>query len=523
MSREPSWDGGAPYDLAAATSSGRVNGSAPTTGTYGRCTDCNDELDPQATDACEVHLCVECYPWFHAQMADEDGDPEPLAQLREQKRTLLFEQEVTEQKRRLHVRQEAARRLNADQAAARPIPVVLRELLTQPDDETLYRVDRLLPANGRAMLAAPYKAGKSTLTGNLIRSLADGDPFLGSFDVVPPEGTIAVFDNELYIGTIRRWLRDQGIRNTDRVVVIPLRGAVSSFNIIDPDVRAEWAATLRSHGTTFALLDCFRPLIDSLGLSEDKDAGKVLVAFDELLAAANVPEALVVHHAGHGGERARGDSRLRDWPDVEWRIVRQDVDDPASPRFFTAFGRDVDVPETALTYDPTTRHLTLGEGNRREAAAAEHWPALRDYLQANPGLSGRAIEKGLTPDEMSQKQFRDAQAYALKNNLMHRVGGPCNAKLCYLSGDPSASVRSSASPVRQHSESECVSASLGDALHTHVDQAQPEQDQRNALTCPRCQQPSKQLIQGRCEERCAYPTGRNEVGYPDHSDIADAS
>jgi hypothetical protein len=68
------------------------------------------------------------------------------------------------------------------------------------------------------------------------------------------------------------------------------------------------------------------------------------VAIDELLLEAGIDEALVVHHMGHSGERARGDSRLRDWPDVEWRLMRQD-DDPASPRFLTAYGRDIDVPE----------------------------------------------------------------------------------------------------------------------------------------------------------------------------------
>jgi hypothetical protein len=64
---------------------------------------------------------------------------------------------------------------------------------------------------------------------------------------------------------------------------------------------------------------------------------------------------------GHANERARGDSRLRDWPDVEWRLVRRD-DDPASARFITAYGRDVDVPESQLIYDHGTRHLTIEDG-----------------------------------------------------------------------------------------------------------------------------------------------------------------
>jgi hypothetical protein len=69
---------------------------------------------------------------------------------------------------------------------------------------------------------------------------------------------------------------------------------------------------------------------------------------------------LIVQHMGHTNERSRGDSRLRDWPDVEWRLTRE-TDDPASPRSITAYGRDVEIPNTALVYDSGTRRLTLGE------------------------------------------------------------------------------------------------------------------------------------------------------------------
>ena len=56
---------------------------------------------------------------------------------------------------------------------------------------------------------------------------------------------------------------------------------------------------------------------------------------------------------GHSAERAVEIRRLRDWPDTEWRLMRKD-DDPASPRFITAYGRDVDVPESQLVYDTLT-------------------------------------------------------------------------------------------------------------------------------------------------------------------------
>jgi hypothetical protein len=96
-----------------------------------------------------------------------------------------------------------------------------------------------------------------------------------------------------------------------------------------------------------------------------------------------VGEAIVVHHMGHGPERSRGASRLRDWPEVEWRLVRErdhrDEEVDAGARFLSAYGRDVEVPETRLALDPATRRLTLGEGTRR---AFKQTRAMRDVVTA---------------------------------------------------------------------------------------------------------------------------------------------
>ena len=81
-----------------------------------------------------------------------------------------------------------------------------------------------------------------------------------------------------------------------------------------------------------------------------------------------VVDDLVVHHAGHGGERSRGASRLLDEPDAVWTLTKdadlKEVtdDDPfgESPtRYLSAYGRDVELSPEALTFDLTTRQLEL--------------------------------------------------------------------------------------------------------------------------------------------------------------------
>ncbi|MDH3043713.1 AAA family ATPase [Gordonia alkanivorans] len=257
-----------------------------------------------------------------------------------------------------------ARTLTAQREAAvvPPVPVTLADLLAQPDDTATYRIEELWPTGGRILLAAQYKSGKSTMVGNVLRTLVDGGQFLDRFDV-SPVGKVAVIDTELDTRTLRRWLREQSIENTDRVSVLPLRGAVSAFDILDPATRSRWAAQLAD--AEVVILDCLRPVLDALGLSEDKDAGRVLVAFDALLAEIGASEGVVVTHMGHQNERARGDSRLLDWPDALWKIVRggdDTNDDGSRARYFSAVGRDVSVPEGCLTFDRETRHLTYADG-----------------------------------------------------------------------------------------------------------------------------------------------------------------
>jgi len=251
-----------------------------------------------------------------------------------------FSAAVSDEATRLRVREAAAQQVRQERAGARgALPVHrLDDFLDVVDEDATYRIAGLWPTGGRVVLAAARKAGKSTMLGNLIRSLVDGHPFLGVYDVQQTTGRVVLIDDELDERMLRRWLRDQGIEHTERVAVVPLRGRVADLDLLDTATRTRWAALLREHDAEVLLLDCLRPVLDSLGLSEDKDAGRFLVALDALLAEAGITEAVVAHHMGHHGERSRGDSRLRDWPDAEWRVVREqsddDTDDDATARRF---------------------------------------------------------------------------------------------------------------------------------------------------------------------------------------------
>lgn len=391
-------------------------------------------------------------------------------------RRLAYERLVAEETTKLEVREEAQRRLRARQRPAKtPTITALDEFLAIEDPPQRYRLEGLWPSGGRAMLAAQFKAGKTTMVGNLVRALVDGEAFLDAFAVEPlVEGRrVVVIDDELDERMIRAWLRDQNIVHTEAAAVLPLRGNLASFDILDPAIRTQWANALRQARAEIVILDCLAPLLDALGLSEDKEAGKLLVAFDELLGEADVAEAVVVHHMGHSGERTRGASRLRDWPDVEWRLVREKGEDgetdPGAPRFFSAYGRDVDVPESALQFDPLTRHLSISGGSRKEARATEAIEIVVEYLTLNPESSGRRIEEALA-DDVPQKVLREALKQMRTSGQVVVREGPKRARLHSLNPSwtpPSESVRRASRSVGQRGESECVSVSYRDTLHSH--------------------------------------------------------
>nr|ABP46367.1 hypothetical protein Mflv_3896 [Mycolicibacterium gilvum PYR-GCK] len=373
-----------------------------------------DEADAKLRDV---------YERYAAGQADDGGD--------------WREQAIEAELDRQRIRREARLRLEAETRPETVLPTVkpLNVLLAEPDPPARYRIDRLAPEGARAMLSAQFKAGKSTVVANAIRSLVDEEPFLGRFDVHIPARRLVLIDDELGENTLRRWLREQNITNTAAVAdVVSLRGRLAAFDLLDDHCRQQWVQRLQQIECDYLILDCLRPVLDALGLDENRDAGRFLSAFDAMLTSAGIPDALLIHHMGHSGERSRGDSRLQDWPDALWRIVRE-TEEPDSERFFSAYGRDVNVPEGRLTFDADSRRLTYVAGSRSDAQADAARAAVINLLVAaarqgaKPNASG--IEADLVPPH-TQKAIRQAVNTLVRGRLVAFDDGPRNSKLYYI-------------------------------------------------------------------------------------------
>ena len=257
----------------------------------------------------------------------------------------------------------------------------LSAFLAQPDEAVAYRIDRLWPINGRVLLAAAAKAGKTTMVMNLLAALADGGTFLDCYDVEQvTDGTIVYLNLEVSPNQMRRWMRRAGIVNTDRIHVVNLRGQTSALTLATQAGRGRVAKWLRGLDARVVILDPLAPLLGVLGLEEkeNSDIARFFAWWSEMLYDAGVAEDFICHHAGWDGTRSRGASRLVDEPDAVWTINKDkaidedgdDVYDNNEPRFMKAIGRDVDLPETELRFDGVTGELTLGDGNRKTLRTA---------------------------------------------------------------------------------------------------------------------------------------------------------
>jgi hypothetical protein len=371
------------------------------------------------------------------------------------------EAQVHNEMLRILARREAEQRISAGDYRPDLMPqgrtLAYRRLHPKPDPD--WRIDGWLPTGGRLKVDGQYKSGKTELRNNLVRCLVDGARWLDAYPTTPIIGTLAILDFEMGEAMSERWLRDQNIRDEDRVILFALRGSPSSFNPFDENSFRWWRRTLSHAGVQALVIDPLRPALDALGLSEDKDIGRFLVKVEELAASAGIAEQIIFHHMGHNLERGRGDSAQRGWPDVEWRLVRE-TDDPASTRYIAAFGRDVDQPEARLEFDTDTRRLSMAGGSRRQAAARNALDAIADLLDGSEALSTNRIETALTGTEHPRTAIRAGLRLGVNEGTVTETRGQRNAKL-YTLNLPASPVRRTSPPVRQRSHHHFASSPIG--------------------------------------------------------------
>jgi hypothetical protein len=152
----------------------------------------------------------------------------------------------------------------------------LRDMLARPQPPPA-RVDGLIPWEASTLIPAQRKTGKTTLLLNLARSFLTGEPFLGTFEVQPADGLVALLNYEVSGDTITHWTDEAGL-NPDRFFIVNLRGRRNP--LADPEDRSRLAELLRQRGTESLLVDPFGRAYTGQSQNDPGEVGGWLIGLD---------------------------------------------------------------------------------------------------------------------------------------------------------------------------------------------------------------------------------------------------
>jgi RecA-family ATPase len=321
--------------------------------------------------------------------------------------------------------------------------------MPEDDEEDLWRIQDLWMQGQTVLLTAKYKAGKTTMMLNVIRSLVDGKPFLGQFETTPIEGNLLIVNAEMTRRQFRRWMRESGIVHQDKVYALHVRDAgPSAGNLLDAGVRNLLIQRLIEIDARALILDPLNPLLAGAGVEENAagDVARWFNALKEVEQATPVEDTMLVHHFGHNGERGRGSSKFMDHPDALWTYTVEDAPEPddddedllgqieaaPAPRFLKAIGRDVELAKSRVEFDPATRVLTMpvvGGGASRAASKRAQEDAKRARLIARivaqvtelPGITTNALYKRV---KGNKGEFQVALDEAVLRGALAETPGP---------------------------------------------------------------------------------------------------
>ncbi len=323
------------------------------------------------------------------------------------------------------VREDAARSRAARSWSPPPEFGTLADELAEELPATPWLIEGLLPEGANLLVSAAAKAGKTTLALNLAHSLVDGVDLFDHYRVTR-RSRVGWWNLELTRQSAIGWLRDLKVAQPADLSVLHLRG--HPMPLMDRTAQ-EWAVGwLRAQEVDTWIVDPLGALYD--GDENDNSAVRdYLKALDEIRLRAGVGQLVVVTHTGHQARvtddvRTRGASVFLGWPDVLVQFRKGSKENgTADKRYLSAFGRDVDLAEAGLDYEPDTRSLVWSGGSRREDAGEAQARMAYDVVNRLVHELGREPNTGEVVAAMGGKaeRARGALDLAVKEGWLVRT------------------------------------------------------------------------------------------------------
>lgn len=274
----------------------------------------------------------------------------------------------------------------------------LDEILARPE-QVQFRVDGLVLADGFTSVVAQRKTGKTTFNLNLADSFLTGRDFLGRFPVVPVSGNVAILNYEVSGYQLGMWAESVGL-DRNRLLLVNLRGRRNP--LVHEQDRAALAELLRSRDVESLFIDPFSRAFYGESQQDNTQVQAFLNDLDVFARSeVGARDVILNVHAGWNGGRSRGASALEDHPDSIILLRKDgDEDDESGLRFMKALGRDVDVKEDQLHFDPDSHRLSLtGLGSmakrKQDQKSADLEPKIARIVTAEPGINTQGVTDAL--------------------------------------------------------------------------------------------------------------------------------
>lgn len=331
-----------------------------------------------------------------------------------------------------------ARQMIAQRAFTPPpddVSYTWAQRLATPRPPVQFAVADIAAVGQNVTITGQYKAGKTLLGVNLIRSLVDGEPFLGEFKTNGGgSARLGFWSLEMSMTDLDAYVEPMGITDDGAGRLAVLSGRGYGVNIMT-DVGRQWAVNwLKQWGCNTWVIDSHARMCRMAGVDEN-DNGQVLGLLhrlDEIKEMAGIGELFYLVHTGRGEmaegrERARGATVIDDWADARWVLTRQ-----GTVRFLAVEGRSVkDMTARSLDYEPETGRMTLGSHDPVSAKVDGLTALIVSLVTDHPGeYNGRALRAVVRERSAgaSVDRFKAAVEDAVKLGAMRVVDGPRGEK-----------------------------------------------------------------------------------------------
>lgn len=225
----------------------------------------------------------------------------------------------------------------------------LKSLMAEPEEETDWLIDNLLPVGGTSIKGAKPKVGKSTMARNMALAVARGGDFLGRKILRP--GRVAYLALEEKRAEVRKHFIAMGAREEEIYIhtgAAPQNGLEALAKIID------------TYNPVLMIVD---PLLRLIRLRDANDYAEVTRALEPIgeIARQSGCHILSVHHLGKA-DRQDGDDLLGStalFAAVDTLLLLKRRPQGRTIQTIQRYGTE-DMPETVVFLDEVKRTVSLG-------------------------------------------------------------------------------------------------------------------------------------------------------------------